>query len=310
MDFQELVGVPMAFADVTEALTTRWDDYRGKVEVVRVARPPSETWPDLIAAGFLPKPNRLTWIAPVGPSDAEFLARMPAKERYTVRSARLQSVDAGLRREAGPLTADFLDEFLRLYDVQIGQMRHGLPVARMQRESILVDADRYHVVRAHHGGELVGACLSLECPAEDVVRIRFSAVAPHWRAASLARVLYLDAVSEARARGFGFASLGNDPNLYGHVAKPGLFSLKHRLGFAAVPSHAVQSDDGWDDADRILGFGALTDPLFLLSYADYPASLSTAAGTLRLELFSSGVEVDARPYQAGFLAGLRTHLIQ
>lgn len=82
--------------------------------------------------------------------------------------------------------------------------------------------------------------------------LRFSAVEPRWRAASLARVLYLAAFRTARELGCPLVTLGNDPNLYGHVAKPGLMLFKARLGFRPVPAGTVVPTMAGDVADRIV----------------------------------------------------------
>src|SRR5437764_2287081 len=121
----------------------------------------------------------------------------------------------------------------------------------------------------------------------DEGRARSSAVVGDQRQASLTRVIYLEVVRVARERGFAMVSLGSDPNLYGHLVKPGLFSFKSRLGFVPVPSHLVDPASGSDQADRIVGFSAVTDPTFVLSYAQ-----EVRGPSLALDLYTTKPDID------------------
>jgi hypothetical protein len=308
MELRELVGVPVAFVTVDEALDRAWAAHAGEVDVVRVRRPPHDHWPALLDAGFLPKPNRVTWYATTCEDEDELVARLSKSAREDVRTARRRAAAAGLRIEVRTLDVPLLDRFLALYAEQIAAMRHSLPVAIQERTDLAARADEYVAVCAFADSELVGGCLARRCPDEDLLRIRFSAVGDVWRDASLARVLYVDAVLAARRLGYRAVTLGNDPNLFGHIAKPGLFAFKYRMGFRAVPSQLVRSDDGWDEADLVVGLRALADPSFLLSYADLP-SAGPPAPALRLELFTRRPDVDDRPFYAKFLAGTRRHVL-
>lgn len=93
-----------------------------------------------------------------------------------------------------------------------------------------------------------------------------------------------------------WAGLGNDPNLYGHAVKPGLFAFKVRLGFEAVPSTTVDPDDGQDEADLIVGLSRLGDPSFVLSYAD-----PREPAALQLDAFTRAGDPAPRPPEAPFL---------
>jgi hypothetical protein len=104
------------------------------------------------------------------------------------------------------------------------------------------------------------------------------------------------AIAACRRRGHGTVTLGNDPNLYGHIVKPGLFSSKARLGFTAVPAQGFLPGDGRDEADRVVDIGPLADPALVLGRA--------GDGRLRADVFTrSGGSVDVRPFRARFLAG-------
>lgn len=134
-----------------------------------------------------------------------------------------------------------------------------------------------------------------------MVRIRFSAVTPEWRSASLARTLYFSAMRTAREKGYKWVSLGDEPNLYGHVAKAGLFRFKAAMGFECVPSRDNHDPRGRDVADLVLNLDNLCDPCLVLAY-----SPDGVDGELSAHLFSA-TEQDPRHYAAPFLAGVRAH---
>jgi GNAT acetyltransferase-like protein len=302
-------GLPIAVVEVDEALDGTWRPHRFDVDVVRVQDPPVERWPDLVAAGFFPKPQVLTWRAATAGSEEEFVARLSGKDRQNLRTARRRTAESGLSVKVEPVDEALLDVFLPLYEAGIGRMTHGLAIASQNRDTILAEADDYFAVCIRDGDTLVGASLNLQSRDRDEVRARFSTTVPDQRQASLAKVLYLEVVEVARQRDFGWVSLGSDPNLYGHLAKPGLFGFKNRLGFSAIPSHIVDPGSGSDQADRIVGLGALTDPSFVLSYAPGPDGVRLRGEHLRLELFASDRNVDPRPYTADYLDGVCVHPI-
>ena len=218
-------------------------------------------------------------------------------------------MESGLSVKVEPVTSALLDVFLPLYEEGIERMTHGLAIASQNRDMLLTEADDYFAVCIRDGDELVGASLNQQSRTRDEVRARFSTTVPDQRQASLAKVLYLEVVEVARQRGFAWVSLGSDPNLYGHLAKPGLFGFKNRLGFAAIPSHLIDPDSGSDQADRIVGLSALTDPSFVLSYAPDADGTRQRDDRLRLELFTTDPTVDQRPYRAAYLDGVDVHRV-
>ncbi|MET8155508.1 GNAT family N-acetyltransferase [Sphaerisporangium sp. NPDC005289] len=297
----------MAVVTPDEALSGDWLAHRGEVDVVRVQDPPMDRWPDLASAGFFPKPQVVVWRAATAGTEEAFLARLPSKDRRNVFAARRRVASNGVRFEVCPVSAALLDTFLPLYENEVGKMRHGWAGASTNKDRILAASDDYFAVCAWDGDDLAGACLNLQSRPKDEVRARFSAVTPRLRSAGLPRLLYMRVIEEARRRGFGWVSLGSDPNLYGHMVKPGLFGFKSRLGFVAVPSHLVDPGSGSDQADRIVRLSALTDPSFVLSYAAGDDGRPRRGPALRLEVFGSTQEPDLRPYAAGFLAEVRAH---
>lgn len=303
MQVTEFYGVPMVFVDADEALDTDWSSYRGSADVVRVDHAPADRWPELRVAGFWPKPKLVTWLADTAADDEQFLAALTWKERQNVRAAwRALDADA-LSVAVQAVDEPLLDAFLPIYRQRVAEMRHGWAVAAEQRDRILADAGAYFAVCVRHGAELVGCCLVRQDA--DMVRVRFSAVDSPRRHSSLARVLYLEAIRTARQRGHRRVSLGTDPNLYGHIAKPGLLSFKSRLGFLAYPAHLVDPAAGNDQADLVLNLGQLTDPAMLLGYAD-----NTATERLHLAVFTRTADLDVRPYQARFLHSCQVHVLE
>jgi GNAT superfamily N-acetyltransferase len=304
MELQDIAGVSVLFADLEEALDTDWRAYRDRADLVRVTEPPTDSRRQLTAAGFHIKPDRVTWMAPTGRNQDEFLSRLTKRARQNIRTARHHAAADGLALQAEPLSTQLLDAFLPLYLDRVAEMRHGLPAAARQRDIILAEGERWVAVCAYDGSrQMVGACLCYECHKEDVLRIRYSAVDPRRRESSLARVLYAEAASLARDRGFGRISLGNDPNLYGHIAERGLFEFKVRMGFEAVPSRSVDPVDGEDVADLVLRLSGLSDPAFLLSYAPQEADRRFNAEVFTAE----DDDVDLRSLQVPFIKAVTVH---
>jgi len=304
VDLTEFYGVPMAFVDADEALGGEWSAYRGRVDVVRVDPAPEDCWPELRAAGFVPKPKMVTWMAGTAEDDESFLASLGRKERQTVRSARRALEAEGLKVEVRPVDECLMSEFLPLYRQRVAEMKHGWAVADEQRDAVLSDAKAYFAVCVHRGPILDGCALVRLDAETGRARIRFSAVDSQRRQSSLARVLYLEAVRVARESGCSQVSLGTDPNLFGHIAKPGLLGFKGRLGFSARPAHLVDPGAGNDQADLVIGLTQLTDPAMVLGYAD-----ETPSNRLRLEVFTCETGLDLRPYAASFLADCRVHAV-
>jgi GNAT superfamily N-acetyltransferase len=298
-------GLPVALADVDEALALRPDDAPPGVALVRVLAPPAEHWAALARAGFVRKPAWLTWLAPAGSSEEEFLAGLATKARQDMRRAARRAAQGGLvLRVHRPVPARGLDEFLEIYQRRIAQMSHGVGFAGQLRDSILASA-RDVAVFAYDDGVLVGGCLCLEAPEEGALRLRFSAVEPGWRAESLARVIYLEAFRWARERGYRWVTLGNDPNLYGHVAKAGLYFFKARLGFNPVPAGAFGAGAfAGDQADLLVSLAALADPVLMLEYADRPAGPG-GFPALTARLFSRRTGHDPARYTTRWVTGCR-----
>ncbi|GHJ37788.1 GNAT family N-acetyltransferase [Streptomyces sp. TS71-3] len=239
------------------------------VPVVRMTNPPPEVWGELARRGFVRKPATLTWVARLGASEDAFLAGIPHKSRQYVHRARRRMAAEGVRETVEDrVSADSLHRFLDLYEAQVSAMRYGVAFARRFSTAILQGPEKYFGVFLHRGDELVGGCLALESPDESAIRVRWSAVTEPARRASYPRAVYCTAMQVAREKGYAWASLGDDPNLYGHLAQAGLFTFKSRMGFTAVASQDFSDPHAWDEADLVLSLDALSAPALMLEYAD------------------------------------------
>lgn len=293
MELVEDYGITIAVASAEEAIALRGEDIARDVTLVRVPRPPDEAWEELARAGFVRKPAWVQWVAPAGGTLEEFLLNMPLKARQDMRRARRRAEEQGLRYELEqPVHPERLDLLLDLYEARVGEMRHGISFATQMRDGILADG-RNFAVYAYDGDKMVGGCICMEAPDRDVVVIRFSAVDPHWREQSLARALYSEGVLAAQAKGYGKASLGRDPNLYGHLPQPGLLIFKSRLGFRPVPSHEFGHVDSGDDAELLLSLDKLNDPAMILGYGPTPG--------FRLTVFTNDPAPGYDNYRAPFI---------
>jgi len=309
----QIGGLRVIEPDLDIALTQDWRAHRHRADVVRLRAGDPADWDALRTRGFAVKPTWVTWGAPLTGSREEFLSRVSPKELRNVRKALDYARVNRLRFvERTPISPEPLDEFLRLYGLQIARMVHGVPYAQRMRQRLLDEANRFMMVSAHDRGGLVAGCICSLRPDQDVMRIAFSAIQPRARDGMLSRAIYLTAADAARARGLKWISLGSDPTLYGHVAKPGLFTFKSRLGFAPVPLSWLDYEDveAYDEAELMLSLSSVTDPSLSLAYAaEVPPrpNVTDAWSTpplWRLNILASRKDIDIRPFAAPFLDSL------
>ncbi|RLV04332.1 hypothetical protein CTZ27_10185 [Streptomyces griseocarneus] len=312
MEIIDDFGLPVALVTPADLPAEPWRGMTESVAIVRMTDPPHALRPGLTRRGFVCKPSTVTWLAPLGEHEGEFLRTLPHKSRQYVRRARRHIAAHGLREVVEDrISPASVDKFLTLYEDQVARMRYGVAFARRNRETILHGPQKYFGVFLFDRDELVGGCIALECPDERAARIRFSAVTDRERAAGVPRALYCTAMRVAREKDYAWATLGDDPNLYGHIARPGLFTFKARMGFRAVPSQEFGDPYGCDEADLVLSLDRLSDPTLMLEYLERPeygapdsgtaAHGPTGGGTLRSCVIARA-PVDTRDYSARFLA--------
>jgi GNAT superfamily N-acetyltransferase len=305
MDVEAAYGLKTGVVDANEALHVDWASRCDGLDLMRIVDPEPSRWPALELAGFGVHPAWVTWVAPVGASEDAFLARLSRKERWAVRAGLRFVTDHGLRMcVAAPLVADGFDRFLELYDRQIAGMRHGVPFARLERDEILDDGADYFAVLAYDEDTLIGGCICRKREDISTAVIRFATTVPESRRQQVVRAMYMRVFATARELGFRQVSLGSDPALYGHMAKPGLFSFKSRLGFTPVPSRLFGSIDEPDEATMVLRLDALTEPSLLLCYEPPSNGQITLDTRLRLDVLSNDPDADVAPYRAPFLASV------
>lgn len=311
MEIGESFGLRICYIDVDTALTNDWRSDRYDADIVRVTRPVPASWGPLEAAGFGVKPAWLTWLRETPATEEEFLRQLPQDVRrnfrHGVQHARSDLVDLELH---APPDAAAVDRFLTLYEQVVTNMERGVPFAVLYREQLVGEVDDTVLLLATQGGRLVGGSWWHLRTAERVLLIRFHVVTPQQRKRGLAWALYLRAIQFAREAGVPLLSLGSDPNLYGHIARTGLFCLKHRLGFRPIPSQLMV--DGHDEADMILRLGTLADPTLMICYdAGRPvARLELAGSTMDVHAFRGELVVErpvaeVKMLRAGFLTDLR-----
>ncbi|WP_406216223.1 GNAT family N-acetyltransferase [Streptomyces canus] len=305
MEIVDHRGLSLAHITTAELADRPWLHTDSCIDLVRITAPGAESWDELAEAGFVRKPNMLTWKAELGRSEEEFLlSRLSSKGRRFIRKCQRQAESELEISVHDQLDPELLDPFLDLYRQQIDTMRHGVAIAVQQRERILQGGEKYFGIFARQEGELVGGCIVRECPEQRAIRIRFSAVCPQWRKASLSRVLYFAAMHVGRHRGHQWVTLGDDPNLYGHVVKAGLIDFKVSMGFQCVPSQDFHDPDGIDQADLVLELGRLADPVVVLGYTSSdPEDRSLRAYVL------SDAPTSLQPFEIPFLgAPVRTRI--
>ncbi|WP_182883649.1 GNAT family N-acetyltransferase [Microbispora sp. H10949] len=312
MKIETVNGLTIGLVDVGEAENGDWERHQGELDLVRVVDPPPESWPRLRAAGFAVHPSWITWMAPVAASEEEFLSRLSVQERRNVRLGLRYAAGRDVRMDvADPVDDLVFDDFLKLYEPHIGGMRHGVPYASMEREEILGMREDYFAVQAFEDDTLVGCCMCRKRADASTVVIRFVTTTQDSRQHRIVRAMYMRVFAKARELGYRSVSLGTDPALYGHIAKPGLFRFKSRLGFTPIPARLFGTMDDPDEATRVLRLDTLTEPSLLISYAiadDAGAGEITFDTPLRLDVLTgedtTDPEQDLGPYRAPFLTGV------
>jgi hypothetical protein len=302
-------GLIRCLTDPDEAVSTDWTSWRDQVDVVKVIDPGRSCWPALHRAGFRMHPAWITWLAPVGASEGDFLARVSRKERTTIRAAQRGVAERGIEfRVTSPVSAAAFDAFLSLYEDHTDTMEHASPFARLERDGILAQANDYFTVEAWAPEGLVGCCLSRIDRDFSTVVIRFASFARDARRRSVVRPMYMAVFETIRRLGFGMVSIGSDPALYCHIGQPELFTFKSGLRFTPVPSRRLGWTDDPDEATLVLRLDGLADPSLLVSYlfapgAPYGEVPPTVDPPLQLDAFTSG-HLDLSRYRAPFLASL------
>ncbi|MFI7288288.1 GNAT family N-acetyltransferase [Streptomyces anulatus] len=267
MEIAEQDGVVVATVDREEAERHAWRDAEASVDIVRLAESESLDETALAGLGFVPRPRWINWCALVRESATEFEAALPGTERRNARLGRRFVQEEGLRVSVRVgLTEELVDEFLTVYDRQIEAMPRGKNYARRWRDRLLDAAGEHVGVSVHHGTRMIVGSLWWIRTEQSVLQMRFSAASPDARASRVMRVAYLEAFQFARESGLAFASLGNDPSLFGHVVQPGLFTFKSRLGFTPVPSQVLDPRLAGEYADRFLTLRSLSDPALVVTW--------------------------------------------
>ncbi|MFD9880362.1 hypothetical protein ACFWZT_02705 [Streptomyces alboflavus] len=279
------------------------------IDIVRLAEsdvdPSGAVDADLVALGFVARPKWLNWCAPVRESRAAFEAALSGTERRNIRLGTRFVHDEELRLDVRVgLTEDLVDEFLVLYEQQIAGMPRGQNFARRGRDRLLAGADE-HVsvcVTTRDGAMLVGSLWWIR-PEDSVLQMRYSASAADARSGRVMRAAYAEALQFAREQGLAYASLGNDPSLFGHVVQPGLFNFKTRFGFAPVPAQVLTPKLGGGFVDKFLTLRSLSDPALVVTWGRHAGATPTwpevgAAGPGHDLLILSGSDGGARAGRA------------
>jgi GNAT superfamily N-acetyltransferase len=243
----------------------------------------------LLAHGFRVCPTDISWVAEPGTDLGAFLSRQSPAQRQRSRKALRQLAAFQVRHDARLSTTTF-DEWLSIYRANIARMRFGVDFAGDMRDELLRSDRTEMVVVRSATGELVAGVVLADDPDRSILAARFSAVRADLRGLDLPRALYLSLVDLARERSRRLASLGSEPNIYGHLARAGLAAYKLRLGFSPVSRQAIGGRSSRTVLARVLSIAGLTEPV--MSFA-YPAGTTAedyvrGAGVLQLIAYTPG----------------------
>lgn len=300
-------GLRVAVVSVDEAVGRDWTADPFAADLIRVTDPDHSDLAALTDARFVLTPSWITWLAGPGPDEETFLAQLNKCERSSMRQSRRDVRDRGLVLTVSPaLNERTFDDFMKLYTEQIACMRNGVLFAARWRETLLAQPDHFFAVRATEpDGTPAGICICADRPDDIAVRVAFAAQAAAERARGrLVRAMYLTAFQEARDRRRALVSLGSDPSLYGHIAQPGLFRFKARMGFRPVPTRFLDTQEP-DRSELVLSLARLSEPTLLVGYAappprDHPGGLPDVR--LQVHLLTTAKDADTAPFRVPLLA--------
>ncbi|MFD8236340.1 GNAT family N-acetyltransferase [Streptomyces sp. NPDC059696] len=300
-------GLHIAWVDAADARDGAW---RGllphhDLDIVRVDEPAPEDRAALAEAGFIVKPALVNWVADLTGSDEEFTARLPASERRNLRLGRRCLNDAGLSLSIRDgLDEERLDAFLTVYDAQVERMRNGVNYARRHRDRLLAQHHEQMTAFAYDGERMVAGCILWLRPSQGLLQLRFAAATAPARRARVLHGIYAAVFRTARELGLPTMSLGNDTSAFGHIAQPGLFRFKCRLGFAPVPAGQIDEKMGGDEADLFVDLRRFSDPSLVLGYEAPRFTAQQGRGSLRLTVLSREENVDLAPYRTRHVTGI------
>ncbi|MBZ6081327.1 GNAT family N-acetyltransferase [Streptomyces olivaceus] len=275
MEVAEQDRLIIATVNRDEAEDGAWQRLAEPVDIVRLAGSEDLNDADLERLGFVPRPCWVNWVARLSATEEEFTARLSQNERRKIRMGRrfIEGQGLTLSVKVG-LTEELLDEFLILYDAQISAMPHGKNFARDRRDRLLAAAAELVSVCIYAGPRMVTGSLWWIRRAQSTLQLRFSASADDARSGQSLRAAYMAALDFARDTGLTFASLGNDPSLFGHVVQPGLFVFKTRFGFTPIPSQILDPHLAGEFADRVETLRSLADPSLMTTWGRCRGALS------------------------------------
>ncbi|WP_344583723.1 hypothetical protein [Streptomyces lunalinharesii] len=267
MEISEQDGLVIALVDPYEAETNAWEESDTPVDVARLAGSENLDEATLTHMGFVTRPKWVNWVAPLQSSEEEYLSALSGTERRNIRLGRRFIQEEKLRVDVRVgITEPLIDEFLVLYDAQVAGMPRGKNIAREWRARLLAASSEYACVGVYSGAAMVAGSLWWIRHEESLLQLRFSAASANARLSRVMRATYVKAFQFAREAGLTFASLGNDPSLFGHIVQPGLFNFKSRLGFTVIPSQVFGPNLAGEFADRFLRLRSLSDPSLVVTW--------------------------------------------
>lgn len=220
----------------------------------------------LEAHGFVLRPTEVLWITRPRSDDMVYLHESQSSEqRRKCRRALASFERSNLRKvHHGELDAAVATQWIELYHSTISGMTYG-DVGVTDSAELVGRGYELLAVHDEHDQMVAGSIVAADEMRDFFVGI-MRGIAPAARRHDLPRVMDLWLVDEARRRGLSWASLGSDPNIYGHVAKAGLARYKRSLGF-----HPVATDtflDGWsrDVWTAFLRTDGLVPPVMTFAY--------------------------------------------
>ncbi|WP_406199165.1 hypothetical protein OG331_22790 [Streptomyces sp. NBC_01017] len=245
--------------------------FRKDLHVVNVAPPPTSGG-EWLTDGFRFRPTNVVWLADPKGSEEEYVEGLGHNPRYAVRKALRDFRASTMTLEhVEKITHALAEEWLPLYRASLTGMAFATPLVSSPEEVVGIGPDVEMLVIRDAQGNMCAGMVTLNDHRRGVYTAGLYGERGGLRSShNLSRVLYLALMNVTRAHGMPLASVGWEPNLYGHIAKAGLAAYKRSLGFRPIPRAALRPDGSEDVLTRVVHDDGLAPPLVFFAYPTWP----------------------------------------
>jgi hypothetical protein len=224
-----------------------------------------------VADGFRFRPGKVMWVTDPGPSETEYIAALSKWPRKRMRAARARFETSDLRCEVlREVTEEVAAEWIALHRQTLADFRFRMDVLTTPQDVVGIGPDVEMITVRDRNGVMLAGAVTIDNYRRDTYVAAFRGqrhdLRHQQRVQSLSRILDLTLLETARARGRARASLGWDPNLYGHVGAAGLAVYKRSVGFRPMCLDAFRGSGSSVLLSRVFTSDGLVPPVVFYAH--------------------------------------------